>query len=463
VPPIFREYVADNAAEGAVLRLVQGALRGALAGSLAFASGCASSAARHRLDRPEPVFDSPREYDACESFWPWKLSGVSLAAPFELVSVRRNFSMQPGQRPGLRLPNGIEVLSQLGSACRNPPDAACAERLRDARPEGSEVSVDPWFVTVSGSEIRSLRLDQLHELFGPIDTPTEALWFVTQAGYAVSGCIRDYTQATPAGFRVRATRRTTSCADDNVQRWTDYVLVVLADGTIETRSEHAYAEQCGPPTIIEGRRPPGLAVRMPATGVTSLGEHFARAAEHEAASIAAFLQLSAELLSMGAPVALVAGARRAAGDELRHARVMTQLARAFDGRPRAAVLRRQPPRAAFAIALDNAVEGCVHETYSGVQAAHQALTSHPSLRAPLLRVARDELRHAAWSWQLARWLEPRLPRAQRQYVGRARVLAFERMHAHFVEPAPALREPAGLPDLAAARRLAAVVPALIRG
>jgi hypothetical protein len=72
------------------------------------------------------------------------------------------------------------------------------------------------------------------------------------------------------------------------------------------------------------------------------------------------------------------------------------------------------------VALDNAVEGCVSETYSAYLATLQArLSRHSDLGAPLAEIARDETNHAAFSWQLAGWLEARLePGAARSIAAR---------------------------------------------
>lgn len=79
------------------------------------------------------------------------------------------------------------------------------------------------------------------------------------------------------------------------------------------------------PTCFAGRRPAGLRPRR--HGVTSLGQWLAAQAHLEAASVPAFLRLARELRTHAAPAALVRAAMAAAGDERRHARVMTTLAR----------------------------------------------------------------------------------------------------------------------------------------
>jgi hypothetical protein len=60
-----------------------------------------------------------------------------------------------------------------------------------------------------------------------------------------------------------------------------------------------------------------------------------------------------------APKKLVRAAAHAAGDEVRHARATVALARRFGARPTAVNVERSALRSIEAMALENAVEGCV--------------------------------------------------------------------------------------------------------
>ena len=86
----------------------------------------------------------------------------------------------------------------------------------------------------------------------------------------------------------------------------------------------------------------------------------------EAASVPAFERLSAELALHGAPSALVARALEARDDERRHAALVVALARRY-GAERGAVRRSALPlRSLRAVAEENGVEGCVHETFAAL-------------------------------------------------------------------------------------------------
>lgn len=185
---------------------------------------------------------------------------------------------------------------------------------------------------------------------------------------------------------------------------------------------------CEPGCAI-GRRPAGLG--EPALcDPSAVGEYFAEVAHLEAASVTAFRILRDELRAQGAPKRLVRAAARAARDEIRHTRSTGALARRFGGRGRVPVVARGPHRSLEAMAIENAVEGCVRETYGALVATRQAQTARdPQVRAAMMRIARDETRHAALSWSVGRWLESRLDGAAKRQVARAKLDAVRELSA----------------------------------
>src|SRR6185295_13862649 len=109
-----------------------------------------------------------------------------------------------------------------------------------------------------------------------------------------------------------------------------------------------------------GRRPPGLEEPKASAG---LGAYFSAMAQLEAASVDAFRILRRELSGHRLPRKLDRAMRRAARDEVRHARRIRALGRRFGGAYVPPAIERRPARSLEAIAIDNAVEGCVRETY----------------------------------------------------------------------------------------------------
>lgn len=207
------------------------------------------------------------------------------------------------------------------------------------------------------------------------------------------------------------------------------------------------------PGCFVGRKPTGYA--DPDNPGLDLGAHFARAAEVEALAVIAFKNLREELAELGAPRTLLRALSSAARDEVRHARSTARLARRFGGVaawPRAV---RRTPRSLEAIAIENAVEGCVREVYGALSAVWQARAAQdPAVRSAMRKIARDEIRHAALSLKVQRWLEPRLDAASRRRVAQARRRAIRELERELaVEPPPDTVRLAGHPSAAQARRL----------
>jgi hypothetical protein len=170
----------------------------------------------------------------------------------------------------------------------------------------------------------------------------------------------------------------------------------------------------------------------------------------EAASVPAFERLVDELLTHGAPARLVAAARAAIADERRHARVIGALARRYGGEPASAHVEPMAPRALVELARENAVEGCVAETWGAVIAHHQAAHAPDRrVRAALARVADDEARHAELAWAIAAWADPLLSSRERAVVVAARREAALRLVEacdRARDDDPTLVDDAGLPS-----------------
>jgi hypothetical protein len=192
--------------------------------------------------------------------------------------------------------------------------------------------------------------------------------------------------------------------------------------------------------LCEGRRPEGLL----SDGTV------------EAASVPAFERLAEELEAHGAPERLVRAARSAAGDEVRHARAMELLARRH-GAPLPEV-RVEPfrPRSLEALALENAIEGCVRETYGALLSGWQARTAGDAeVRHVMGPIAEEELRHAELSWALDAWAARRLDAEARARVREARHEALRTLEREVEEQVTPeeLVQVAGLPSREAAREL----------
>ena len=128
----------------------------------------------------------------------------------------------------------------------------------------------------------------------------------------------------------------------------------------------------------------------------------------EHASVAAFARFTLQLLSVGAPAALVEQSQQALADELLHARLCFGLASAYAGEPigpgplpteHALDLSSLEDIAALALH-----EGCVGETIAALEASEAlALARDGAVRATLMRIEADERRHAELAWRFVSW------------------------------------------------------------
>lgn len=207
-------------------------------------------------------------------------------------------------------------------------------------------------------------------------------------------------------------------------------------------------------TDCTGRRPEGLAVEEGASPCT-LGEYFAEIAHLEAASIDAFRVLQGELTRFRAPARLVHAARRARRDEERHVRLTSALARRFGGTPRSPKVATPRARTLVELAIENAVEGCVRETFGALVAHYQArAASDLEVRAAMARIARDETAHAELAWRTHAWAIARLTRVERARVRGAMHAAAHEILGRQAQAPDALTKGAGIPDPATSAVLA---------
>ena len=211
-----------------------------------------------------------------------------------------------------------------------------------------------------------------------------------------------------------------------------------------------------------GRRPgyfASLGFGVPARG-REVGTHFARVACMEAGSVEAFRWLRDELVAHGAPRRLVQAARRAIKDEMRHVRQTAALARRFGEEPIAPLpspLRVVRPLEAMA--RENAVEGCVRETYSALECAWQGeVAEDPVVRATMKRIAKDEMRHLALAWAVHGWAMGRLEPAARKRVAAAQADEVRSLMGELnADPHASLLGAAGLPRALESRALVAAI------
>lgn len=199
-----------------------------------------------------------------------------------------------------------------------------------------------------------------------------------------------------------------------------------------------------------GRKPSDLlGVAGPCEGEDPVGTALAEMARIEAASVHAFRRLERSLADLGADTHLRARARRAARDEIAHARLAARIAKSRGARPRPVRLAKHVPPTTFELALENAVAGCVHETLGVAYLEHQRThATDPELRALADALYEDELDHAALSWDLIAFFDQHLTAEERAELRSATERALDEVVEEIGHVHPEVRSALGLPSRA---------------
>lgn len=218
----------------------------------------------------------------------------------------------------------------------------------------------------------------------------------------------------------------------------------------------------GQPTIdcwehyacIGGRRPEAFAPGSNASPCAT-GAWLARMAQLEAASVPAFQRLRAELLLHDAPIELIHTAEQAIRDERRHAYTVGRLARAHGAKWEKPQSAQLDVRSLESVALENATEGCVRETFGAMQALWQAQAARdPEIRAAMQVIAEEETRHAELAWAVDAWAAERLSPEARSRIEMARSEAMEELRAELSRQPPlTVVDELGVPDARASTLL----------
>lgn len=173
----------------------------------------------------------------------------------------------------------------------------------------------------------------------------------------------------------------------------------------------------------------------------AIARAWARSAELEHASVAAFDHLAAHLAAHGAPADLVDRCRTAADDERDHARLCFALATRHAGTavrpgPLPTVATGAVPTLVH-LTRESILDGILNEGYATTLAMAQLeRATDPEARAALAVIARDEATHAELAWSVLAWCIERGGEAARVEAGR------------IAATLPQLAPPAAIADLA---------------
>jgi len=387
--------------------------------------------------------------------------------PQELVCVAETVSLTSGLNPtvqtdflGLYMSTAqgpgalaaVGLYEAEGTLCSGASDLpACEAEAAAIDTEQVGIHPDYWgphyvFVYTKGDEVGFIYDSAaLVSFLGTIDTPNEAAAVLWSIGRAV-GCGSINEDET--GYFARGSWQVSDCP------FTDQELLlhVARDGSTE---QTEVGERVVTSQGCAGRRPTCLVAAEPSRARSALGRYFAGLAHLESAAVVAFAILERELGERAAPPELLEAARKAMGDEVRHAEIMGRLAQRFSARPAPVELKKRAKRSLLEIALENAIEGCVRETYGALQAHYQATAADdPEVRSAWASIAPEETEHAELSHALHRWLMPQLSEDERRQVEQAVREALATLRSELAtEQDPELVAGAGVPDADQAMRL----------
>jgi hypothetical protein len=405
-------------------------------------------------------FVSTLDLDVCTGSQYRALEGVTRAdgnpgpdGSVEYMELREEYEPTGGGEPS--------ILAKAGTPCASATDGPkCQQDLSALRSAagwkpinfGNAPPAHRYVVWTVGDAIQSItELDALRLFVLPTESVKDAALLATASGQYRFTCdgTKNATK-TSAGWDVRVQSGQDCGAGSKIE---EHILEVTTAGVITVKQTTLLKE--GDPNCAIGRRPEGLVARTAEGGADvcdGIGRFFAEAAHLEAASVVAFERLAEELGSLGAPRELVESALESRDDEIRHARMTAKVAERFGARPYAPEVAPASSRSALEIALENAVEGCVRETYGALVAHHQAAAAADrSIARVMHSIADDETRHAGLAWDVAAWLEPQLSPEARDEVIAARAQAIDALREALAsEPSRALREIAGMPSAATA-------------
>ncbi len=354
-----------------------------------------------------------------------ELDGVTPASPVDFLEYRQSFSFAD--------PPMFDVLATQGVACAKASGSACTDALA-ALPvsagwtmnAGGDLAPSTRSVVFTrGNDVGQLTtLADLKTFLAPVENARDAMFLVTNS-LADHRVICDELNVVEVsdGFNV-LTSSGFACGEGSHRD--ENIVHVSSTGEV-TVTQSVIVEE-GSAGCAIGRRPEGLIPSQSSRQTRSVGTYFADAARLEAASVFAFERLENELRGYRAPRTLVRDARRARNDEVRHARMTRRLAKKNGSNPVAVRVRRPSDRSWIEFVKENAIEGCIRETFGALVATYQAEhATDEHIKGAMRVIADDETRHASLAWRVAKWAEDKLSAEERAEVRALQLAEMRRM------------------------------------
>ena len=165
--------------------------------------------------------------------------------------------------------------------------------------------------------------------------------------------------------------------------------------------------------VVEGRRMVQTSFRS--SNPQDLAGYFASVAQEEAVSVYAFQEMLFFLKERNAPDHLIQACHKAIHEEKEHTAMMTQLAHQHGCTQAAIKIKRGSFSSMFDFAMQNAIAGCIEETWASVLALYRAQHT-PKYQERFTQIARDEIGHAQLSWHIHQWAMSQLSTPEQQHI-----------------------------------------------
>lgn len=231
---------------------------------------------------------------------------------------------------------------------------------------------------------------------------------------------------------------------------------------LRIRGRQLHPNLCEGSDWTRGDRPDGA--RLDAATREALGALWLHDAQKEHASVPAFSRISWMLAAVGAPAELMAGAHKAALEEIEHTRLCFALAAGYQGRSQSVEAMPElllgmdfGKDPLITLAVESLEDGCLLEDYNAdVAAACAKECQEPITRGVLETIAVEERSHADYSWEVLAWVLEREPArmgtavetalAQLARYPRPTAVSDDKHHLLAAADADALRAHGRLPD-----------------
>ena len=209
-----------------------------------------------------------------------------------------------------------------------------------------------------------------------------------------------------------------NCTLNLIDTWETYRKDFSYKTASQTGNPVVGAVSCnGTPQYIKRGRM-GLAKTKFCETDSDLGGYFAQAAQEEGTAVFAFQEFLTHLKKWNAPSELQDRCQEIIQEEINHTLMMAALAQKHGCKEAFVHFPMHKEVSLFEFAKHNALVGCLDETWAAALAQYQA-DNTPRYHEIFAEIAKDEHKHAQYSWDVHQWLMSQLSASERTEIKEA--------------------------------------------